>query len=91
MVSSRDVPTLADPALDSRGTAPKRLVDAERSASCLAGARNRPKGHRTFRLMVERCAGPRDFSVVLRLSPWARPIAAQAVSAAPWATARDGD
>ena len=26
-----------------------------------------------------------------QLSPWVRPIAAQAVSAAPWATARNGD
>ena len=33
--------------------------------------------------MVERWAGPGTFG--LRLSPWVRPIAAQAVSAAPWA------
>jgi hypothetical protein len=56
----------------------------------IGGAPSEPgiarKVHRTFRLVVERCAGAQGLSVVPSVSPRVRPIAAQAVSAAPWAS-----
>jgi hypothetical protein len=92
---------------DSRVPLPKRLVDAERSASVYVRPREdaliavggvtalpaapNDKVIGLCGLWSNGALGPETFRSCPPLPGWVRPIAAQAVSAALWATSRDND